>query len=96
MVYYLYSYLLPKLLQGCSHIVTIMAVTMWLQPCDNAGEDISIFLYISGYSDPYVIVKYGEQEVYRTQHIPKTLNPRWNCQCTLSAPPPNVPIIIVR
>ena len=53
-------------------------------------------MYISsGYSDPYIIVKYGAHEVYRTPSINKTLNPKWNCQCTLSAPPPATSIVIV-
>ena len=49
----------------------------------------------AGLSDPYLIVKYGGQEVCQTPPINKTLNPQWNCNYTLSAPAPNVPIVLV-
>ena len=52
-------------------------------------------MYFLGYSDPYVVVKYGVHEMYRTPVIHKSLNPKWNCQCTLSAPPSTTPIVIV-
>ena len=52
-------------------------------------------LFFAGFSDPYIVVKYGNQEMYRTHHVNKTLNPQWNCQVTLSAPPPDVPMVIV-
>ncbi len=48
-----------------------------------------------GLSDPYLIVKYGGQEVCQTPPINKTLNPQWNCNYTLSAPAPSVPIVLV-
>ena len=48
-----------------------------------------------GFSDPYIVVKYGTCEMYRTPFINKTLNPNWNCHCTLSAPAPTSSIVIV-
>lgn len=48
-----------------------------------------------GYSDPYIIVKYGQQEMYKTHFINKTLDPQWNCNATLSAPAPGVSIVLV-
>ena len=49
----------------------------------------------SGFSDPYIIVKYGVHEMYRTSVVSKSLNPKWNCHCTLSAPPPDTSIVVV-
>ena len=49
----------------------------------------------SGFSDPYIIVKYGIHEMYRTSVVSKSLNPKWNCHCTLSAPPPDTSIVVV-
>jgi hypothetical protein len=48
----------------------------------------------NGYSDPYLIVKYGVHEMYRTHFVNKSLNPKWNCHCTLSAPPSTAAIVI--
>ncbi|XP_003385799.1 PREDICTED: uncharacterized protein LOC100638002 [Amphimedon queenslandica] len=48
----------------------------------------------NGFSDPYIVVKYGVHEMYRTPSVSKSLNPKWNCHCTLSAPPPDTSIIL--
>ena len=34
--------------------------------------------------------------MYRTPVVSKSLNPKWNCHCTLSAPPPDTSIVVVR
>ena len=40
----------------------------------------------NGLSDPYVIIKYGPQVMFRSSVIKKTLNPHWAESATLTAP----------
>ena len=39
-----------------------------------------------GLSDPYLVVRYGQDTVFKTRVIKKTLDPEWNESATLSAP----------
>ena len=48
-----------------------------------------------GLSDPYVVVKYGQDVMFKTQVVKKSLNPDWHKSVTLSAPPPDKIIIVV-
>lgn len=40
----------------------------------------------NGLSDPYVVVKYGSQVMFRSKVIKKSLNPEWNETATLTPP----------
>lgn len=40
----------------------------------------------NGLSDPYVVVKYGSQTMFRSKVIKKSLNPEWNEVATLTPP----------
>ena len=40
----------------------------------------------TGLSDPYIVVKYGSDTVFKSSVIKKSLNPEWNENATLSAP----------
>ncbi len=40
----------------------------------------------NGLSDPYILVKYGSQIMFRSKVIKKSLNPEWNERVTLTAP----------
>lgn len=40
----------------------------------------------NGLSDPYVVVKYGSQIMFRSKVVEKSLNPEWNELATLSPP----------
>ena len=39
-----------------------------------------------GFSDPYIVVKYGSETVFRSSVVKKSLNPEWEESATLSAP----------
>ena len=41
---------------------------------------------MAGLSDPYVIIKYGSEIMFRTHVIEKSLNPEWNESVSLAAP----------
>lgn len=53
-----------------------------------SATDLPIADRMKQSSDPYVIVYLGHEEIHRTSHIPKTLNPIWTidtgCLCLLS------------
>ena len=38
-----------------------------------------------GKSDPYVTVKFGKKETYKSEVIKKSLNPMWDFKCTVGA-----------
>ena len=50
----------------------------------------------NGLSDPYVVIKYGTQQNFRSKVMKKTLNPEWNETVTLPAPSPDDIISVVR
>jgi len=43
----------------------------------------------------YVVVKYGQDVMFKTQVVKKSLNPDWHKNVTLSSPPPDKIIIVV-
>ena len=48
-----------------------------------------------GLSDPYLVVKYGTEVMFRTRVIHKMLSPQWNDSATLSSPHPDEIIRVV-
>ena len=43
-------------------------------------------LTLAGFSDPYIVVKYGSETVFKSSVVKKSLNPEWEESATLSAP----------
>ena len=42
-----------------------------------------------------MVVKYGQDTMFKTQAVKKSLNPDWHKSVTLSAPPPDKTIKVV-
>lgn len=50
----------------------------------------------NGLSDPYIVVKYGTQIMFRSKVVKKSLAPEWNEVATLTAPSPGDLVQVVR
>ena len=67
---------------------------------DDKALNILVFLMLKscvvdcflGTSDPYVKVKVGSRQIYKTRIIYKTLNPEWNEKCTVPVEDPYKPV----
>ena len=57
--------------------------------------DLSPLTFHPGFSDPYVVVKYGHDTMFKSRVVKKSLNPEWHESVTLSAPPPDDVIKVV-
>lgn len=50
----------------------------------------------NGFSDPYIVVKYGTRIMFRSKVVKKSLAPEWNELATLTAPNPEDHVHVVR
>ena len=74
--------LVPKDANGMHH--TLQVRFMCVCVCATAGL-----------SDPYIVIKYSEEVVFRTKVVRNSLNPQWNECASLAMPTPEEKIIIV-
>ena len=52
----------------------------------SVSVSLSLSLSLTGLSDPYIVIKYGSDTMFRTHVIEKCLNPEWNESVSLVAP----------
>lgn len=81
----------------CLHYVVMFAGSMTggvLELQLSRGYDL-VPKDFNGFSDPYVLVKYGSRIVFRSKVVKKSLNPEWNQVASLAAPSPEDVILVV-
>ena len=76
---------------GTSASANIEHVCYLTEICIDRGKDLSV-KDVSGTSDPYVRVFYGNEEKYTTNTVSKSLNPIWNEKFTFFTHDLNIPI----
>ncbi|CAF1101576.1 unnamed protein product [Rotaria sordida] len=83
---------LPSILTNTSSINNSnIEQVYWTEICIERGRDLAA-KDISGSSDPYIKVLYGNEEKYITNIISKNLNPVWNEKFTFFVHDLNIPI----